>query len=257
MSDKPIKSWNIKTRFQSASKTVSTNLPPGFEKRNDSTSFVITGWNDVIAADAEKYKRPEIDWENKTATWYELSYSSGNPLNTLTVKTGTAYVPVDGDWEEPTPEGYGFFMNLVDTNNPEDYIKVHDPWVPATTDGKYMFQRCGWLDEWNFEMPELVDGTGMFSQTYMRRFRDPSQFGTSLRKLDKGQTMFTGCSLDKESIRIISSQIKDHTGAAAKPELTLGIDASLQNDPDVLQYLDVITRKNWKTTVSYTNYYIV
>lgn len=250
---KEVKKWNIKTRFQSSTKSYSTEIPAGYEKRSDYTTTVITGWNGDIAAEMEKYKA-EVDWEKEEATWHELSFNTENPLNSLTIKSGTAYRPKEGDWREPIPPNYGFYLCGTVTNKDEDYIKIHDPWKLDTVNGANLFARCSWLTEWNFPMPMLETGTNMFSYTFMRKFRDPSVFGTSLSRLNTATNMFQGCSLDAESIRIISEQIKDWSDDTNSHPITLHIDTAYKDE--VADYLNTITEKGWTVTTSYTNFYI-
>lgn len=132
--DKTIKKWNIKTRYQGSSKTVATVIPDGWEQRSEYETTVVNGWTGDLAEEIEKYKA-DIDWDAGSMTTYELSYNTETPLGSLTIKKGSAYIPKDGDWREPIPLGYGFYICGTSTNKDEDYIKVHEPWVPATTDG--------------------------------------------------------------------------------------------------------------------------
>lgn len=216
------------------------------------TSTVTVGSEAEAVALAGSYKS-EWNWEDNTVTWHEVSYSTGQPVSTVTVKTGTSALPKEGDWREPIPLGYGFYMCGTDTNADEDYIKIHEPWKPDTVDGNAMFRYCGWLTEWNFPMPMLENGSYMFAYTYMRKFRDPSEFGTSLSRLVNGDYMFILCSLDAESVRIIAEQIKDWRGDTATHKLSLGIDQAYRDE--VGGYIDAITAKGWTVTVAYTNFY--
>lgn len=95
----------------------------------------------------------------------------------------------------------------------------------------------------------------MFGLTYMREFRDNSEFGTSLRNLDNADGMFQGCHLDLESIRIISSQIKTHTDGASH-KIALGVDKALKGNADLESYLQTMREKGWTLTVAYSALYV-
>lgn len=216
---------------------------------------MITGWTGDIAEEIEKYKA-DIDWDSGSMATYELSYNTETPLGALTIKKGSAYLPKEGDWREPIPLGYGFYLCGTATNRDEDYIKVHEPWSPATVDGTRMFQLCQWLYRWDYPTAMLVNGSYMFYNSYLREVRDDSAFHTSFSRLENGENMFYGCCLDKESIRVIATQIPDWSSTGGTHKLYLGIDNKIKNDEDVTSWRNLITSKGWTLSVLWTTYYI-
>lgn len=175
-------------------------------------------------------------------------------MSSLTIKVGSAFLPKEGEWREPIPLGYGFYLCGVETNKDEDYYKVHEPWKPNTVNGDSLFRLCDWLREWDFAMPMLENGRYMFSGTYMRKFRDPSIWHTALSRLSDGEYMFDKCSLDLESIRIIATQVPDWSqDLDTQHKLHLGIDYNIQGDTQLQEYLDLLVTKGWVLTITYLN----
>lgn len=116
--------------------------------------MTITGWDSDISALAENYKKTNVDWDAKTMQRYDVSYNTGDPISTLTVTThnGRLIISDEDEWSEPKPPDYGFYMLGDTSQDPDDLIKVHDPWVPATTDGSSLFRYCTWLWRWEFPL---------------------------------------------------------------------------------------------------------
>ena len=114
--------------------------------------------------------------------------------------------------------------------------------------GFNMFSACEAMTSFSEALPSLTDGTGMFGYCI-----NLTSFGTNLPNLINGQNMFKKCKLDKASVhRIAESILAKPDGATSGYELTLGIDASLQNDPDIAVDLALIgTTKKWTLTTEW------
>lgn len=256
MSHKPIKSWNISTRLQSKNKSWSVPSPSwfdnaGWKKATDYTTSVTTGFDNDIIALADSYKS-SVDWDAGTGTYYELNYASGQPLSTLTVKTGAMFRDLGSqDYAEPDI-GLGFYLVCEDGGRP---VKVHEPWDVATVDASNAFSLAYWLDEWDYPLPRVEIADNMFNGTYMRRFRDSSAFRTSLTNLSSGSNMFNICQLDAESVRIIAEQIKDWSTLGGTHRLGLYIDSRYRDE--VAPYIAAITAKGWTVSAAYTSAYFI
>ena len=116
--------------------------------------------------------------------------------------------------------------------------------LPNLSDGSYMFSGCTGLTSWTADLPNLSYGDSMFENC-----SNLTSWTVELPNLESGSGMFSGCKLDKDSVHCIAESIP---AISSDRELTLGIDASLQNDADVAADLATIeTTKNWNLTTEW------
>lgn len=94
----------------------------------------------------------------------------------------------------------------------------------------------------------LTDGSGMFKSISVL-----TSFSGGLPNLTNGYHMFSGCTLDKDSVHRIAESIPSKPDDATSGySLTLGIDYSLHEDADVAADLATITTtKKWSLTTQW------
>lgn len=255
---KPIKSWNIKARLQSKQKSWSTpseNWALWDEKwiKDDETNTTIyTGIDSEIIALAETIKGGERE-DEEVVDWYQVSYTSGQPLSTLSVIHGTAHPSVQEEEEEPHFTQKGWYYAWQDATSIDDYAYIHAPYDVLQTDCTDMYSHCGWLYRWTHPLSHVVNGTRMFDYAYMREFRDDGGIKTTLMMLDNADNMFSGCQLDLESIQTIAQTIKTHTSGTHR--IGLGVDYRLQGNADYTAAINTITSKGWSVYAQFNNFY--
>lgn len=179
-------------------------------------------------------------------------------------------------------------------------LSVFNEDLTTLTNGAAMFRNCASLTELNFDLPSMVDGSNMFNvstQNYPSSYTSFKgnlsslvqghsmfknrlrSFDGSLSSLEIGKDTFSGCCLDKKSIKKIASSIKrlpvnpswtypDEYYTAQKYTndqswwsgswgyenrgiITLGIDSRLEADNELQDYLKQIEDKNWEVEVEY------
>lgn len=120
--------------------------------------------------------------------------------------------------------------------------------LPNLAKGNYMFSNCTNLTSFSGDLPNLTDGSYMFSMC-----TSLTSFTGNIPKLKNATWMFTYCKLDKKSVHHIAQSIPASPGGLSLDyNISLGIDASLKNDPDVAADLTLIgTTKKWKLTTEW------
>ena len=164
---------------------------------------------------------------------------------------------VDGEWIYPLEKlnsGNGLLRNSTIKG-----FSVTE--LPNLEEAIQMFSEVI-LDSFNVDMPKLLNMNGMFTVGKLNSFSGNidkvteaggtfngtglKHFSSGLPSLRTSGNMFAGCELDKPSVLLIAETIKTHSAG-----LTIGIDASLQNDEEVLEAIALIQEKRGSVTVQW------
>lgn len=110
-------------------------------------------------------------------------------------------------------------------------------------DGNAMFMHCSSLTSFGGDLGNLQYASRMFSGC-----TSLTSFSCELPSLELGDNMFYGCKLNLNSVQNIANTINTPASIA---QITIGVDASLQNNADLATAIATIEGKNWSVTLQY------
>lgn len=121
--------------------------------------------------------------------------------------------------------------------------------MPKATLDKLSSDGSAYNNTWSrFRLPSLT-----FASMATWSFANPiTEFfygdmpNLNLKTLNSGNGMFKKCCLTKRTVQAIADTIKTQTSGSHV--IDLGIDATLENDPDVIQAIETVSQKGWTTS---------
>lgn len=123
-------------------------------------------------------------------------------------------------------------------------LDVFSATMPLIRSGESMFEGCTQLTTFSSNMPNLINGKNMF-----KGCTNLTTFNGMMPKLSEATGMFTDCRLNETSVRNIITQLQlgeRNAGSGYSKYIILGVDKSLKNNSDFVDYLTInkeITQK--------------
>ncbi|MBO5827278.1 MAG: leucine-rich repeat protein [Paludibacteraceae bacterium] len=178
----------------------------------------------------------------------------------------------EGSYIGPGESQFSFNHNLIDFHSDLSSLKI----------GNFLFHECSNLTTFNADLSSLTSALGMFSGSNLQSFTSNldslvngeimfsgcsnlSDFKIDLSSLENGYGMFEGCSLNTNSLRHISSTIKNVNGiitstsfggTTGKPILTLGISNEVPSEEEKELFTNMMS-KGWRVFLNNDLFYIV
>lgn len=129
-------------------------------------------------------------------------------------------------------------------------LDIFSATMPLIRSGESMFEGCTQLTTFSSNMPNLINGKNMF-----KGCTNLTTFNGMMPRLSEATGMFTDCKLNETSVRNIITQLQAgerNTGSDYSNYIILGVDKSLKNNSDFVDYLTInkeITQKNGGTWI--------
>ena len=141
-----------------------------------------------------------------------------------------------------------YFINNVGYNaNGKVVSFVH--YDTCTQAGRIIGGLNGGITSFVTDLPNLIDGTGMFyGNSNLKVFRG------SLGSLSTATEMFSECTLDEDSVMYIADGIKDWgTPPTEVHNITIDVDSSLTSDATIAGYFAELAQKGWTVVSNYSS----